>query len=167
MGNTKSKPELVDALDAAVYDACTAIVKKRPGGRPRKSLSDQEVYRVAAMIARGSRREDVARELGITAPTLRRMEREDERVASAIQAGLGVEHQRLYGKLMEKVDRGDTVAILFALKSRHGYIDRPENVRIEDHRSVVVNLPARLSREQILAAVLPQPALEAEVVSRG
>lgn len=168
MANAEQLPAQAVETEAAVYGACTAIVQKRPGGRPRKSLADAEVYQVAAMMARGFRREDVARELGMTPPTFRRMEREDDRVAAAVQAGLGVEHQRLYGKLMEKVDAGDTVAILFALKSRHGYIDRPESVRFEDNRSVVVNLPARLSREQILDALqFPQPAIEAEVVTHG
>ena len=124
---------------------------------------------IEQMAARGHREIDIARRLGIMSwSTWTRIKDEDPKALAALEAGRGVEHDRLYGRLFEKAMRGDTIALLFLLKTRHNYNDRPEPAPVQ--AAVQINMPSPLGLEdytRLIAQVKPVTLVEGEVASDG
>lgn len=71
-------------------------------------------------------RNEIARALGTTVKTLRRLIKADPLLADAVDAAKEAEEAELRDLLMGMARKGSEVAALFLLKSRHGYVDRPD-----------------------------------------
>ena len=113
-------------------------------GRPPRVLTDADRIGLAAMAAAGARRQDAAARLGMAVDTLRRIFRDDESAARAWDVGRSELHQKLVSKLIEKAKEGDTVPLLFCLKSIFGYREG-EELDAESRPAVVINLPGAVS----------------------
>ncbi len=143
-------------------------------GRRRKrvppKLDGRSGYEIITeMASRGHREIDIARRLGIMSlSTWARVKDRDPKALAALEAGRGVEHDRLFGKLYEKALAGDIVALLFLLKTRHGYNDRPEPAPVQ--AAIQINLPPALGPEdyrKLVADVKPVAVVEGEVSRDG
>ncbi|MES9887278.1 MAG: hypothetical protein ABW140_10730 [Candidatus Sedimenticola sp. 6PFRAG1] len=127
--------------------------------RPKKFIKEGQYKLITEMAARGLREVDIARGLGMAFTTWARIKDEDPKALDALEEGRGIEHEALVGKLFDMAMKGNVVALLFALKSRHGY---REGIAIEHNSNVRVtfDLPGALSTDQY-AKVIEQeiPAL--------
>lgn len=114
----------------------------------KKKLTRRDYSRIENMAANGHPEYAICRALNIGSPhTWSRIKKEDERAVAALEAGRAAEHQALYGKLYEKAMNGETVALLFLLKTRHGYVEG-EKPAEPGRVQVTFNLPAPLKPEQ-------------------
>jgi hypothetical protein len=111
--------------------------------RRKYLVPDQHIATVIDACRRGVSEVRIARGLGVNYRTWMRVRTEDERVAGALAETRKVEEDELVSLLMDKARGGETTAIIFALKGRHGYRDHgapPSSV--ETRVNVMINLPA-------------------------
>src|SRR5262245_16772510 len=108
-------------------------------GVPRKTLTTQHLTVVTQLAAKGVREADIARAVGLSVPTWIGLKTTVPAVADALALGQRMMHDALIGKLYEKAMNGDTVALLFMLKSRFGYKEGTEPS--EARPQIVINLP--------------------------
>jgi hypothetical protein len=72
--------------------------------------------------------------------------------ATAVKGGRSIEHDRLVNKLVEMALTGNVTALIFALKSRHNYVDSGVGAAtlVENKVSVNFILPDAMKPEQYL-----------------
>jgi hypothetical protein len=92
----------------------------------KAKLTEEGRQAVGRALLEGYPRNQIARALGTTVATLRRIIKDDPLLTDAVEAAKEAEEAELRDLLMTMARRGDTVAALFLLKSRHGYADRPD-----------------------------------------
>jgi len=114
-----------------------------PGGRPKKLLPRDGLATITDLASRGHTEKDIARALGMSAHTFSRLKGENPAVADALDEGRSIEHLALYGVLFEKAMAGDIVALLFLLKTRHGYRELAD-VTPQNTVSITFKLPGAL-----------------------
>lgn len=128
------------------------FTRSRPSYRkegPATELTRAGYDLIEQLASRGLAISTIAKALGISTELFRRIRAHDDRAREALELGTAIEHDMLVGKLHEAAMRGEIVAIIFALKSRHGYRDSTPVVRESESRvKVEIQLPAALSREQ-------------------
>jgi len=124
--------------------------------RPKKLLPRNGLEKIRDLASRGFSEKDIARALGMSAKTFLHRKQEEQAVQDALDEGRSIEHQALYGKLMEKALAGDTIALLFLLKCRHGY---RETVDITQTNAVQVlfQMPAALDPADYAKLIEPKP----------
>lgn len=111
--------------------------------RRKYLVPDNQVTAILDACRRGVSEVRIARALGVNYRTWMRVRAEDERVASALAETRKLEEDELVSLLMDKARGGETTAIIFALKGRHGYRDQGAvAVMAESKVNVVINLPA-------------------------
>lgn len=111
--------------------------------RRKYLVPDQHVGQVVDACRRGVSEVRIARSLGINYRTWMRVRAEDERVASALAESRKIEEDELVALLLDKARSGETTALIFALKGRHGYRDQGAPPASADARvNVTINLPA-------------------------
>ena len=130
--------------------------------RPKKNLQRKDYAVIAAMSARGFRKEDVARRLGIAVRTLDRILAEDERAEEAFAAGRSELHEELVGKLVAKAREGDKACLIFALKAIFQYRENSP-IEVEHRHAIQIQLPAAMTPEAYLELEVRKPALPATV----
>ena len=117
-------------------------------GQPRKDPTPQDIKRIETLIGdEGCTHIELARCLNISKSILYRWRDQFPAVKEAMEAGLAKEHKALRSVLLEKALAGDTVCILFALKTRHGYRESAP-VETESRVNIQINLPGALTAEQ-------------------
>ncbi len=84
----------------------------------------------------------IAEALGIARDTLRELRRRQPEVQQAIDAGRAVDERELVSALKRKAVGGDTIALLFLLKARHGWREGTERDPDGPLVAVQINLPA-------------------------
>jgi len=139
-------------------------------GRPKKTLDESDYPRLALLASRGLRKCDVARELGLSPDTLRRVLAENERAGEAYQQGLGVEHEALVGSLFRMAThptKPNALAAIFLLRARHNYQEAGNADAGGGKVSIVFQLPAPLSPEQYEQVVKMTPPLKLREVGSG
>ncbi|EQB00238.1 hypothetical protein L288_18545 [Sphingobium quisquiliarum P25] len=117
---------------------------KVPGwGRGNKfELTDDERTKVIRAIRRGASGISIARALRINYRTWQRVKADDEEIASALSEVLAMEEIELRNVLIDKAKEGDVTALMFALKTRHGYRDHGAVNGGDDNRvAIQINLP--------------------------
>jgi hypothetical protein len=133
---------LLDALG----DPITRAVEQRGPGAPPVVLSDDQTEAAARALRSRVPETRIARELGVNYRTWMRLRDDDDRLASALAEARKAEEEELAGLLIEKARRGETVALIFALKGRHGYRDQGAPPGDGGSRTnIVINLPASMS----------------------
>ena len=127
-----------------------------PRGRPQIDPLPEDVAKIEQLASDGCLQIEIARACNIGVDTLHRWRRDFPEVKEAMQAGLAKEHNALRSVLIEKALAGDTVCLLFALKTRHGYRETTP-VEHDSRVSVQITLPAALSAEQYREAIEHEP----------
>jgi len=112
-------------------------------GQPRKDPTPADIKKIEELTGDGCSQIEVARACRIDKSTLTRWRRDFPEVQAAMEAGLAKEHKALRSILIEKALAGDTVCILFALKTRHGYREAAP-VEHESRVNIQISLPAAL-----------------------
>lgn len=111
--------------------------------RRKYLLPEAHVAQVLGACRRGVSETQIARALGVNYRTWMRVRAEDERIASALAETRKVEEEELVSILIDKARAGDTTALIFALKGRHGYRDQGAPQGTGDPKvNVTINLPA-------------------------
>jgi hypothetical protein len=123
----------------------------------RRALTDDERLQLAAWAARGLRLDDAAARLGISRRTLGRIFEVDPRAAQAWALGRAELHEELIGTLIAKAKRGDTVALLFSLKTLYGYREGEPLDGGEQRSLVTINLAAAATPEQYAKLIEIRP----------
>ena len=117
-------------------------------GQPRKDPTPADVKKIETLIGdNGVTHIELARCLNIDKRTLYRWRDQFPEVREAMEAGLAKEHKALRSVLLEKALAGDTVCLLFSLKTRHHYRETAP-VENESRVNISINLPGALSAEQ-------------------
>lgn len=102
----------------------------RPTLRPipwnKVELTDEGREAVAAALLAGYPRHQIARALGTTVKTLKRVIDGNEALLDAIEARKDADEAELRELLMGMARQGDTVAAIFLGKSQYGWRDRDE-----------------------------------------
>lgn len=136
---------LLDALGEPIARA----VEQRGPGAPPVVLSDEQTDAAARALRSRVPETRIARELGVNYRTWMRLRDEDDRLSSALAEARKAEEEELAGLLIEKARRGETVALIFALKGRHGYRDQGAPPGDGGSRTnIVINLPASMSPDE-------------------
>ena len=92
------------------------------GGQPTAEALDA----VAAALSAGYPRHQIARALGTTVKTLKRIVDGSESLLDAVEARKDAEESELRDILMGMAKAGDTVAAIFLGKSQYGWRDRDD-----------------------------------------
>ena len=142
----------LDQPDGAGDPAGGAYLPARGGGlfapdarsdRRKYLVPSQHIEKVIDACSRGVSEVRIARSLGINYRTWMRVRADDERVASALAESRKIEEDELVALLLDKARGGETTALIFALKGRHGYRDQGVPPTSSDARvNVTINLPA-------------------------
>ena len=145
---------LVDPLDEPAM---------RPELKPipwnKQQLTEVQRGLVAAAIAAHYPRNEIARALGTTVKTLKRILDDDSELTDAVDAAREAEEAELRDCLMRNAKAGSDVAALFLLKSRHGYRDRDDgkSVQVGEGGGVLL-MPTPVPIDQWSAAAARQQA---------
>ena len=119
------------------------------GGRPFIEPTAEDVAFIERSAGEGCDMIEIARGLHISKTTLSRWRKDHETVAEAIEIGRAIEHKALRSKLHEKAMAGDTVALLFLLKCRHGYREGDQSER-GGGATITINLPGAMPLDKFL-----------------
>jgi hypothetical protein len=129
-------------------------VAPRGPGHPPYVIPDERVAEVADACRLRMPETGIARSLGINYRTWMRIRDEDDRVASALAEARKMEEEELVALLLDRARKGETVPLLFALKSRHGYRDQgPTNGSDAPTTHVSIILPDAMSPRAYLDAI--------------
>ncbi len=137
-----------------------ALVERMPnatpqgGGEPKAIITPAGVEVVREMAGRGYGKPSLARKLGLGSAAFYRCLKDQPEVADAYAEGKAKEEEFLVGKLRTAADKGNIVAAIFLLKSRHGYVEGapPDTSRT----NVIINLPDAMSEEAYMRMVSVQ-----------
>jgi hypothetical protein len=121
--------------------------KGSKGGKPRLEPTATDIKRIEEWAGKGHVLIQIARGLNVSPDTLARWRADHEAVAQALEAGRAAEHELLLTRLMKKAMDGDTVALLFLLKTRHGYREG-EQLASGNRVSIIFSLPGAMKPEQ-------------------
>ena len=95
-------------------------MKKNPGGRPRKELTQEQKIQVEALAACLSQ-EQIADYFGITRPTFAAIIERDEEVSLRYKRGKAQAISDVAGGLLQMAKAGDTASAIFYLKTQAGW----------------------------------------------
>jgi hypothetical protein len=124
-------------------------------GRPKAQVAARELPKITKLAASGVREKDIARAIGISAPTWTKLKADDPKLLAAFEAGQQQFHDLLVADALRMSKRGNVAATIFMLKARHGY---RENEVIADNRPhVIINLPAAVPLDQYVKVVEQVP----------
>lgn len=111
--------------------------------RRKYVIPDHNLPKVLDACRRGSSEVSIARALGINYRTWMRLRAENDEIAAALAESRKLEEDELVSILIDKARAGDTTALIFALKGRHGYRDHGSPPPGPEQRvNVTINLPA-------------------------
>ncbi|ORE86039.1 hypothetical protein ATO7_12118 [Oceanococcus atlanticus] len=103
----------------------------------------------------------IARALGMSFRTWRRIVREDADAKALWAEALAIERDAVLGRMYQYAIEGDVQAAKFMLAARHGL--REQGAGGEDGRSsVTINLPGALTSKQYERLIQPADPLELE-----
>lgn len=94
--------------------------------RPRTTLTDVQVEQVRRSAALGLRLDDIAYILGVPPSTFDQVKARDPRVEEAYQSGRVKAAAAVASTLYDKAMSGDTVCMIFYLKSQANWNDQPK-----------------------------------------
>ncbi|MBU1286919.1 MAG: hypothetical protein KJ871_04255 [Alphaproteobacteria bacterium] len=113
-------------------------------GRPKKEPPPDAAQRIRELSSEGHSQIGIANFLGVSATTLKRWLQDFPALREQYDLGIEKERFDLTDMLYSKAMKGDTVAAMFLLKSRHGYRDNGTDVQVGNRVSINFTLPAAL-----------------------
>ena len=125
---------------------------------------------VRELASRGVRDVDIANALRLSLPRWQKLKGSNSKVMAAYEEGRSAEHSALRNALFDAAtQKGNVTAAIFLLKSRHGYVDQPQQQPEAGRVTVEFKLPAPLSQAQYVeltkvAEKAPAGVLEGEAV---
>lgn len=128
-------------------------------GRTRMRPPADAAQRITELAAAGWSIIGIAQQLGVGRRTLDKWRAEYPELEEAYRSGLEHERYTMHSALVEQARKGNTTAMIFLLKARHGYREG-EPVDQSAKVAVQINLPASLPLEQF--KMLTAPAVPAE-----
>lgn len=160
---TQARPDLittgqpVDPLEEAPMASSRSPLVRIPYNKV--ALTDEQCQAISHAILNHYPRNEIARAIGVTVKTLKRLIDDDPFLTNAADAAQDQEEAELRDCLMSMAKKGSEVAALFLLKSRHGYVDRPDpKAKLGGSRAGVLVLPADVPLEDWEAACARQQA---------
>lgn len=140
-----SKPSQRMPLVPAV-DTGTALAKN-VGGRPRKVMPADAEKRAEKLASEGSSLRGIATAFGVGKDVFNRWIEERPELLEAINRGQESERHVLHSNLVTAAKKGNIVAAIFLLKSRHGYRES-EQTDNANRVSITFSLPGAMKPEQ-------------------
>ena len=119
----------LDPLDEPAFGK--SVARPRPqldGFEPhnKAALSPDNRLRMQGALLQGYSLAAIAKALGVSTPTLKRLMADDPDLQAEVEAQRSFEETELRDILMELARKGDTVAAIFLAKARHGWRDRDD-----------------------------------------
>ena len=139
---------------------------RKPTGRPRKTLPANAIEIISGLASKGFTETAIAAALGMDGKTWHKLREENPKAKAAWAEARAQERDALVNVLYQAaIDKGNCVAAMFLLKSRHGFRDQgPIDGSAEGPRvGIVFNLPAALPADayarlvQVAPQALPNP----------
>jgi hypothetical protein len=112
-------------------------------GRKKIKLPSNGLDIIRRLAERGVKETDIARALGMSFKTWKRIKDENEEARETLEEARQIEENKLFGMLYEKAMEGDTVSAIFLLKTRHGYREGAELVNA-NQVNVKITLPGSM-----------------------
>ena len=125
-------------------------------GRPRKQMPADADKRAENVAADGASIGGIATSFGVSAEVFKRWIEEQPSLKEAIDRGRERERHVLHSGLVEAAKKGNIVAMMFLLKSRHGYREGDQG-DTANRVSITVSLPGALRLEQFTIENDPSP----------
>ncbi|MDE1162308.1 MAG: hypothetical protein PW792_10240 [Acidobacteriaceae bacterium] len=118
---------------------------------------------VRTLAACGFTKQGVAQHFGVSLPTLNRWMEEDGEMQESFNAGREDERQALHNALYKRaIEKGDTVASIFLLKSRHGYREGDQSDQ-SNKVAIVFNLPGAMKSTDYRASGVVVGTMEGSI----
>ena len=140
-------------------DARRKALHNRWRDKTKPNAAALELVREAS--ADGATVMNICAVLGISDWTFRHWRDKFPEFDEAVKSGCSIEHDRLVGKLTEVALSGNVTALIFALKSRHNYVDSGVGAAtlVENKVSIQFVLPDSLSPKQYLETLTAKSEL--------
>jgi len=116
-------------------------------GRPRKECPPDAADRIERVAAEGASIGGIASSFGVSANTFNGWLEEQPSLKEAIDRGRERERHVLHSGLVQAAKKGNIVAMMFLLKSRHGYREGDQG-DTANRVSITFSLPGALKPEQ-------------------
>lgn len=113
--------------------------------------------RIRAWASEGSTLKGIARSLGVGDETLTIWMERHPKLRAAMDEGREMEHKVLFNSLFTAAEKGNIVAAMFLLKTRHGYVEGNQSEQ-GNRVSVTFNLPGALPLAQFTGRVIEHDA---------
>lgn len=127
------------------------------GGGGMITITDAGIDAVEEAAREGLGYGAVAQRLQIDRETLMRLRERDPRVNNAFDRGRAALEEKIASKLIEKADKGDTVALIFLAKARLGWRDRDD-----DGTTIITNVQT----SAVATMTLPEIRQRIELLER-
>lgn len=125
----------------------------------KTTLTGQQRQMVAQAIIGNYPRNEIARALGITVKTLKRILDDEPELTNAVDAAKEAEEAELRDCLMRSARGGSDIAALFLLKTRHGYRDRDDGkAKVDNSGCGVLLVPGTMPFDEWSLAAIKQQA---------
>ena len=121
-------------------------------GRRKKNLPANGLDIIRNLAEKGVRETDIARALGMCFDTWLRIKNENPEAMKALTEAKQIEENKLFGILYEKAIKGDSIAAMFLLKTRHGYREGAE-VTNANQVNVKISIPGSMKPEDYLKEI--------------
>jgi len=122
--------------------------------QPKKTLPKDGLNIIRRLGKRGVSETDIAKALGFSYNTWKRIKDENAEAAEALQEAKMVEESKLVGVLYEAATREKNLtAAMFLLKTRHGYIEGDQTKVNANQVNVSITLPGAKSESEYLKLV--------------
>lgn len=154
----------LDPLDEPAFGGSVARPRPRLEGfepHNKAALSPDNRANVQGALLQGYPLAAIAKALGVSTPTLRRLMADDPGLQAEVEAQRSFEETELRDILMELARKGDTVAAIFLAKARHGWRDRDDARAlraVEDGKGGVLLIPSPVPLDEWEAACARQQA---------
>jgi len=118
-------------------------------GRARKQPPRDVEKRAEVAAATGASLIAVARSMGVSYDVFARWMEENPDIREAIMRGRETEREVLHSGLVQAAQKGNIIAAIFLLKSRHGYREGDQG-ETSNRVAITFNLPGALKPEQFI-----------------
>ena len=133
--------------------------------------TDKELGMIEALAAKMMSLSEISVSLGYGSGHIARYKEIHEEVATALENGQAKGLAKVTNKLYDAGMNGNITALIFILKSKAGWIDRPTNVQIQQNNDqrppAKVAIPDQVSEDGFMQAVQTWQDSQLKVVNGG
>ncbi len=116
-----------------------------PDANPTATLTTLGIATVRRLAAAGCNKKVIATELGLSVGAFYRVLERQEDAREALDIGTGLEEAHLVNLLRIAADKGNVIAAMFLLKTRHGYLEGSAPTTVVP---IQITLPGALTPQQ-------------------